>query len=194
MSLAANQSSDTSGAGNRIEVDRRTQLDVRCKVHQLTFSPHADSKGILDVIRHVDPCHVILVHGERAKMAKLKEKVIKGLGIKCFDPPNHARVTLPARAPVKIELSKEIVDDVMGNLKRGRVGVGGCTQDAVIREVELGQSDVGLQEDAGMHDDNNELGTRIVVNGTLQQEGKPPIFVLKKMESAYSDCDGDNHT
>ena len=122
-------------------------------------------------------------------MAKLKEKVIKGLGIKCFDPPNHARVTLPARAPVKIELSKGIVEDVMGGLKRGLVGLEGSTQNAVVQAVKGEQSNVGLQEDAGVHGYIAELGTQIVINGSLQQEGKPAIFVLKKMQSSYSDDD-----
>ena len=166
MSLAANQSSDTGGAGNRIEVDRRTQLDVRCKVHQLTFSPHADSKGILDVIRHVDPCHVILVHGERAKMAKLKEKVIKGLGIKCFDPPNHARVTLPARAPVKVDLSKEIVDDVTGCLKWRLVHVGGCSEHEVANVTEGERKHMEVQEYAAVHDSRPHVD--LVLNGALQ--------------------------
>ena len=50
-----------SGA-TQVEVEGRS-LPVRCKVSQASFSAHADAKGILLLIRTVQPRCVMLVHG-----------------------------------------------------------------------------------------------------------------------------------
>lgn len=49
-----------------------SQLAVRCKVEALSFSAHADyeqTSGFLDTLQ---PPHVVLVHGERGEMMKLR--------------------------------------------------------------------------------------------------------------------------
>ncbi|KAJ8646783.1 hypothetical protein MRB53_008531 [Persea americana] len=61
-----------SGKPTRIDLDKDTRIDVRCQIHQLSFSPHTDGKGIMDLIRFLMPQHVILIHGEKPKMATLK--------------------------------------------------------------------------------------------------------------------------
>ncbi|KAK4264053.1 hypothetical protein QN277_029394 [Acacia crassicarpa] len=38
-----------SGKPTKIDLDQDTQIDVRCQVHQLAFSPHTDSKGASDI-------------------------------------------------------------------------------------------------------------------------------------------------
>jgi integrator complex subunit 11 len=52
----------------KIDIDKKTTLDVKCKVKHLSFSAHADAKGIMQMIRQVEPRNVMLVHGERSKM------------------------------------------------------------------------------------------------------------------------------
>jgi integrator complex subunit 11 len=52
----------------KVEIDKKTVLDVRCKVKSLSFSAHADAKGIMQLIRQADPRNVLLVHGEKGKM------------------------------------------------------------------------------------------------------------------------------
>lgn len=41
----------------------------------MSFSAHADAKGIMQLIKDVGPRHVMFVHGEDAKMEFLKGKV-----------------------------------------------------------------------------------------------------------------------
>lgn len=41
----------------------------------MSFSAHADAKGIMQLIDHVKPENVMFVHGENQKMAILKSKV-----------------------------------------------------------------------------------------------------------------------
>ena len=45
------------------------------QVEYMSFSAHADAKGIMQLISHCCPANVLLVHGEGAKMAFLKNKI-----------------------------------------------------------------------------------------------------------------------
>lgn len=61
---------------------------VRCTICQASFSAHADAKGILGLVRTTRPAAVIMVHGERHKMAYLKTRLQELYGVHCFDPRN----------------------------------------------------------------------------------------------------------
>lgn len=52
----------------QIDIDKHTQVEVRCKIESLSFSAHADSKGIMQLIQQTQPANVMLVHGEPQKM------------------------------------------------------------------------------------------------------------------------------
>jgi len=56
------------------------------------------------LIRRLEPSNVMLVHGEKKKMAYLKRAIVQDLGIPTFDPPNGTAVTLNGslRVPVQI--------------------------------------------------------------------------------------------
>eukprot|EP00850_Spirogloea_muscicola_P001744 SM000006S19509 [mRNA] locus=s6:1237766:1241023:+ [translate_table: standard] len=83
-----------------VRLDKRTTVDVRCEIFHLSFSAHADAKGILDLARTVAPrCAVMLVHGERAKMAALAPRLAAVLGVPVLHPPNLAEVAVPDAAP-----------------------------------------------------------------------------------------------
>ena len=51
-----------------IDIDKKTKVEVKCQVKSLSFSAHADAKGIMQLIRQCCPDNVMLVHGEKAKM------------------------------------------------------------------------------------------------------------------------------
>ncbi|KAL2608096.1 hypothetical protein R1flu_026669 [Riccia fluitans] len=96
-----------SGKATKLDVDKRNPVDVRCQVHQLSFSAHTDAKGIMDLVKHVSPRNVVLVHGEKPKMAILKSRITTELGIPCYDPANHETVEVSSRCSVKISVSRE---------------------------------------------------------------------------------------
>lgn len=60
----------------------------------------------MDLVKFLSPKHVMLVHGEKPKMAILKEKIQSELGIKCFDPANKNSVSIPSAHFVKANASK----------------------------------------------------------------------------------------
>lgn len=53
------------------------QIEVNMTVEYLSFSAHADAKGISKLISYCAPRNVMLVHGENAKMEFLKKKINK---------------------------------------------------------------------------------------------------------------------
>lgn len=62
-----------SGAKELI-IDKKT-VQIKMKVCNMSFSAHADAKGILGLIRHCQPKNVVFVHGELKKMEILAETV-----------------------------------------------------------------------------------------------------------------------
>ncbi|KAL6187009.1 hypothetical protein ACLB2K_043125 [Fragaria x ananassa] len=85
-----------SGKPTKIDLDKDTGIDVRCQIHQLAFSPHTDAKGIMDLVKFLSPKHVILVHGEKPKMATLKGRIETELGIQCYYPAINETVSIPS--------------------------------------------------------------------------------------------------
>lgn len=51
------------------------QLEVRMQVEYMSFSAHADAKGIMQLVGQAEPQSVLLVHGEAKKMEFLKQKI-----------------------------------------------------------------------------------------------------------------------
>ncbi|KAG5532061.1 hypothetical protein RHGRI_026618 [Rhododendron griersonianum] len=98
-----------SGKPTKIDLDENTVIDVRCQIHQLSFSPHTDAKGIMDLVKFLSPKHVILVHGEKPKMESLKGRIQSELGIQCYNPPNNDTVSIPSTHYVKADASNAFI-------------------------------------------------------------------------------------
>ncbi|XP_058078333.1 cleavage and polyadenylation specificity factor subunit 3-II isoform X2 [Magnolia sinica] len=103
-----------AGKPTRVTVDKDTYVDI----HQLSFSPHTDGKGIMDLVRFLSPKHVILVHGEKPKMDKLKGQIESELGIQCCYPANNETVQIPTTQVVKIEATKSFIRNSMSTIPK----------------------------------------------------------------------------
>ncbi|KAG6707825.1 hypothetical protein I3842_06G051600 [Carya illinoinensis] len=55
------------------------------------------------------PKHVILVHGEKPKMATLKGRIYSELGIRCDDPANNETVCIPSTHHVEVGASNTFI-------------------------------------------------------------------------------------
>lgn len=77
------------------------------QVHQISFSPHTDSKGIMDLIQFLSPHHVMLMHGEKLNMEKLKGKIESEMGTPCYNPANNETQLVPTIHHVKINASEK---------------------------------------------------------------------------------------
>jgi integrator complex subunit 11 len=98
----------------KIEMDGR-MYDINIRVEYMSFSAHADAKGIMQLIRDVEPRNVMFVHGEDVKMEFLKEKVEKEFSIKVFKPANGETVTIDSCLEVELEVPEDIISKSLAN-------------------------------------------------------------------------------
>lgn len=92
----------------KIEFENRQIVEVKMSVQYMSFSAHADAKGIMQLIQYCEPKNVMLVHGEAAKMEFLKEKIKKEFGLECYMPANgetcivNTSITIPLDVSLKL--------------------------------------------------------------------------------------------
>ncbi|KRZ73120.1 Integrator complex subunit 11 [Trichinella papuae] len=99
----------------KLDLENGTTLDVKLSVEYMSFSAHADSKGIVQLIRNCDPRHVLFVHGEESKMEFLKQKVERMLSIPVLKPRNGQNVAVNTIPSIVIETSQELLKDSLSN-------------------------------------------------------------------------------
>lgn len=95
----------------RIEIDKKTTVNCNMQVANLSFSAHADAKGIMQLIKNCQPKNVVLVHGEAGKMSSLRTVVMEEFKIPCYHPANGEllEITVPNRVACLLPLHS-IVD------------------------------------------------------------------------------------
>ncbi|KAH8875529.1 Integrator complex subunit 11 [Schistosoma japonicum] len=93
----------------RLEFDKQV-LEVKMSVEYLSFSAHADARGIMQLISHCQPKHVMLVHGEAVKMDFLKSKIEQEFGLSCSKPANGEIVHIETEQQFIVETSREFLN------------------------------------------------------------------------------------
>ncbi|XP_042011589.1 cleavage and polyadenylation specificity factor subunit 3-II-like isoform X2 [Salvia splendens] len=133
----------------QIKLDENVKTDVRCQIHKLAFSAHTDGKGIMDLVTFLLPKHVLLVHGEKPKMAALKEKIQSELGIECCYPANNETVTIPSTHHIEAGVSDAFLQSCMApNFMFWKTNVGSDERTPPILQVHddrVGQGMLTLQ-------------------------------------------------
>lgn len=79
----------------------------------MAFSAHTDSKGIMDLVNFLKPKHVMLVHGEKPKMAVLGKKIQDDLEIPCYYPANNETLSIPTRQYVRVDASSSFIKSTL---------------------------------------------------------------------------------
>ncbi|XP_057244083.1 integrator complex subunit 11 [Malurus melanocephalus] len=95
----------------KLEMEGRQILEVKMQVEYMSFSAHADAKGIMQLIRQAEPRNVLLVHGEAKKMEFLKQKIEQEFHVSCFMPANGETTTIVTNPCIPVDIS-------LGLLKR----------------------------------------------------------------------------
>ncbi|XP_063933275.1 integrator complex subunit 11-like isoform X2 [Zophobas morio] len=103
----------------RIECDGRL-IDVRLSVEHLSFSAHADAKGIMQLIRLAEPRNVMLVHGEAEKMKFLQQKITHELKIPCTFPENGRTVAVEGVHAIPVQLSTLLLEAATQKMMKDR--------------------------------------------------------------------------
>ncbi|XP_041377691.1 integrator complex subunit 11-like [Gigantopelta aegis] len=93
----------------KLEFENKQTLDVRLSVQYMSFSAHADAKGIMQLISHCEPRSVMLVHGEAAKMGFLQSKIQQEFGVDCTFPANGQTITIPTKHSISVDVSLSLL-------------------------------------------------------------------------------------
>eukprot|EP01119_Soliformovum_irregulare_P024145 TRINITY_DN8587_c0_g1_i1.p1 TRINITY_DN8587_c0_g1~~TRINITY_DN8587_c0_g1_i1.p1 ORF type:complete len:618 (-),score=188.31 TRINITY_DN8587_c0_g1_i1:202-1953(-) len=156
-----------------VEIDKKTSVEVKCQVHNLSFSAHADVKGILQLIRQSQPKNVLLVHGEKGKMHFLKEKIIEKFDIGCFDPPNGTTIFISTSHRVPVDIST-------GVFKRQ------------LAEIKFSEED--LNADRPLKHLREALTTKTPIQGVLLMNANQEIFKLVDPQEAAEELGLPEHS
>nr|XP_055044848.1 integrator complex subunit 11 [Misgurnus anguillicaudatus] len=93
----------------KLEMEGRATLEVKLQVEYMSFSAHADAKGIMQLIRMAEPRNMLLVHGEAKKMEFLKDKIEQEFNISCFMPANGETTTIVTNPSVPVDISLNLL-------------------------------------------------------------------------------------
>ncbi|KAJ2809507.1 Integrator complex subunit 11 [Coemansia guatemalensis] len=91
-----------------VDIDQYSQVHVNIDVQNLSFSAHADAKGIMELIRQASPRNVVLVHGEKSRMSYLKSKIMGEFGCPCYDPANGELLEIETEQDVRALMSDQL--------------------------------------------------------------------------------------
>uniref|UniRef100_F1KVT5 Integrator complex subunit 11 n=1 Tax=Ascaris suum TaxID=6253 RepID=F1KVT5_ASCSU len=97
------------GGAKKVEIDGK-MLDINLGVEYMSFSAHADAKGIMQLIRQCEPKNVMFVHGENAKMEFLKEKVEKEFGLRVYKPANGESICVDTELNATLTVPSQLID------------------------------------------------------------------------------------
>ena len=115
-------------------MDKKT-YQVKMSIKNVSFSAHADAKGIINLLRNIDPDEVIFVHGDKHKMATFKPLVEEQLKRKVHMPANHAPLLIRAAKTKQVRLNERLAssEGILANSN----GAFSClaTEKEMLREV-----------------------------------------------------------
>ena len=106
---------------------------VRADVSYMSFSAHADGRGILKLIQSASPAAVVLVHGDYDKaMRPLQKKIEKELPtVQVACPANGVQVGLRSERKVPLQLSGDIYPVVPAEVRCSLHGIRGFANEAM---------------------------------------------------------------
>ncbi|KAG7221668.1 hypothetical protein INR49_000035 [Caranx melampygus] len=167
----------------KLEMEGRATLDVKLQVEYMSFSAHADAKGIMQLIRMAEPRNMLLVHGEAVKMEFLKGKIEQEFSIDCYMPANGETATVTTNPSVPVDISL--------NLLKREMALGGPLPDPkkprtmhgtlIMKEnsLKLVSSEQALKE-LGLNEHQLRFTCRHLPDGTVMVES----IVIKVSSSA----------
>jgi integrator complex subunit 11 len=99
-----------SGKAHTLALDGgQSALEVRCAVSLASFSAHADAKGILTMLRQLEPRNVLLVHGDKCTMQDLRARIAHELKLECYCPQNGSEVTIALARALHVDVDARLL-------------------------------------------------------------------------------------
>uniref|UniRef100_A0A8D0PED1 Integrator complex subunit 11 n=1 Tax=Sus scrofa TaxID=9823 RepID=A0A8D0PED1_PIG len=176
----------------KLELEGRQVLEVKMQVEYMSFSAHADAKGIMQLVGQAEPENVLLVHGEAKKMEFLKQKIEQEFRLSCYMPANGETVTLPTSPSIPVGISlgllkREMAQGLLPDAKKARLLHGTLImKDSTFRLVSSEQAlkELGLAEHqlrftcrVHLHDPRKEQEMAMRVYSHLKRWAlRPPLL------------------
>lgn len=110
--------------GEKNIVHNGASYPVKLQVKNMPFSAHADQRGILDLVKQCRPRNIVLVHGEKGRMKKLKDVIAKTLDIPTYYPANGSILSIPPPDSVDADIDQGLLD-ALGSASSGPAMFGG---------------------------------------------------------------------
>jgi len=170
----------------KIEIDGET-IEVKCEVYYMSFSAHADQKGLLQLINNISPKNLMLIHGDYEAMKIFKETCQSQINAKIIMPENKENVTFnesPKYEQVSINRDLLNVIDTLEKIKNKK------TKEIKINNIIYNEKNnfLGLKKIKMFGQKNNKINNKI--NILLKNENAFDIFqnVIKiKEKQCYND-------
>ncbi|XP_022370034.1 integrator complex subunit 11 isoform X4 [Enhydra lutris kenyoni] len=168
----------------KLEMEGRQVLEVKMQVEYMSFSAHADAKGIMQLVGQVEPEGVLLVHGEAKKMEFLKQKIEQELRVSCYMPANGETVTLPTSPSIPVGISlgllkREMAQGLLPDAKKPRLLHGTLimkdsnfrlvSSEQALKELGLAEHQLRFTCRVHLHDPRKEQETALRVYSHLKR-------------------------
>ena len=88
-------------AGERSILIDGEKVEVNLEVARMSFSAHADSNGIMSLIKHLQPKNLVFVHGEKLRMEYLAKLLIDQEKLPSFCPANFEELEIKVKIKSK---------------------------------------------------------------------------------------------
>ncbi|XP_026966359.1 integrator complex subunit 11 isoform X2 [Sagmatias obliquidens] len=167
----------------KLEMEGRQVLEVKMQVEYMSFSAHADAKGIMQLVGQAEPENVLLVHGEAKKMEFLKQKIEQEFRVSCYMPANGETVTLPTSPSIPVGISlgllkREMAQGLLPDSKKPRLLHGTLimkdsnfrlvSSEQALKELGLAEHQLRFTCRVHLHDTRKEQETAVRVYSHLK--------------------------
>ena len=112
---------DEETLGGAAERPPTRKVRVELEVKYMSFSAHADARGIAGLVRRSEPRSVVLVHGEEAKMELMAERIKREFGVPCHCPANEEEVVALAGHDADRPMTVDVSSSLLSRAQRGSV-------------------------------------------------------------------------
>jgi integrator complex subunit 11 len=166
----------------KIEIDGEN-IDVRCEVYYMSFSAHADQKGLLQLINNISPKNLMLIHGDFEAMKKFKETCQSQIPAKIIMPENKENVTFNETPKYEqVSISSDLLR-VIETLEKTK----NKTKNINVNNIIYNETNnfLGLKKIKMFGKKNNKINNKI--NILLKNENAFDIFmnIIKTKEQKY---------
>lgn len=177
----------------QVEIDQKL-YQVCCDVYYMSFSAHADAKGLLHLIKNSSPSNLVLVHGDPEIMKTFKSSVSSLLPkINTYMPPNYNEIVFDQRFIYKqIGIGAEMFEIIRRNFTKNYLNMKIINKNVIIEEPfakEKASSNLILPSNFVSNFLNSTLTASI---GPVSKQTPFTVFTINKFFKRSVTCKIDN--